>query len=134
MIAHLFFPFTPPNLGLPSAPAAPLLPFSPFLPLSPFSPPLFFAPSFAPSGDVAFDRRPLRVCRPWDLVDGIGLGLWWWLWWLWWWLWLWLLWLCESSVVGEPMLFVGTFRSQPFLVWLMWRGGKTVGTYLSSYH
>src|ERR1700677_4425899 len=63
---YLLFSFTLSDWPLPPAPAVSLL-------LSePLPPPLFFTPSLPPSGDVAFDRRPLRVCRAWDQVDGIG--------------------------------------------------------------
>lgn len=129
MSAHLFFPSTPPDLGLPPAPAASLLPF---LPCPPFWPPPFFVACFTPSGDVAFDRRPLRVCRPWDRVDGIMVVV------------LWGCsccggcWLCESFVVGRRGCWeevgCGNIRSQPFLVWLMWRGGKAVGILVAEFH
>src|ERR1700736_185075 len=114
MGAHLFFPFTPPDLGLPPAPAAFLLPLSPLSPFPPFSPPPFFAPSFAPSGDAAFDRRPLRVCRPWDRVDGIVVVLLWLVWWGWLCLW----WVCcanRSSSLLRKKSVVGTFGASHFL-------------------
>ena len=37
-------------------------------------------------------------------------------------------------MVVEEEVGCGNIRSQPFLVWLMWRGGKSVGILVAEFH